>query len=81
VLFATALTTWQMWGFLVLNYLILLLTLGLGWPWVTHRTLRLIAGQLWIYGAPDGAAIRQPSDRGPSFWGEGLLDMFDVSGV
>ena len=55
VLFATAVTTRQMWGFLVLNYLIVLLTLGIGWPWVMHRTLRLIAGQLWVYGAPDGA--------------------------
>ena len=80
VLFATALSTRQMWGFLVLNYLIVLLTLGLGWPVVMHRTLRLIAGELWLYGAPDGTAIRQPSDRGPRF-GEGLLDMFDVSGV
>jgi uncharacterized membrane protein YjgN (DUF898 family) len=80
VLFATALSTRHMWGFMVVNYLILLLTLGLGWPWVTHRTLRLIADQLWIYGAPDGAAIRQPADRGPNY-GEGLLDMFDVSGV
>jgi uncharacterized membrane protein YjgN (DUF898 family) len=79
VLFATALTTGHMWGFLVLNYLIVLLTLGLGWPWVIHRTLRLIANELWIYGAPDGAAIGQPADRGPNF-GEGLLDMFDVVG-
>ena len=53
-----------MWGFLVLNYLIVVLTLGLGWPWVMHRTLKLIAAQLWIYGAPDGAAIRQPADHG-----------------
>ena len=80
VLFATALSTRHLWGFMVVNYLILLLTLGLGWPWVTHRTLRLIADQLWIYGAPEGAAIRQPADRGPKY-GEGLLDMFDVSGV
>ncbi len=80
VLFATAITTRQMWGFMVLNYLIVVLTLGLGWPWVMHRTLRLIAGELWLYGAPDGAAIRQPADRGPRY-GEGLLDMFDVSGV
>jgi uncharacterized membrane protein YjgN (DUF898 family) len=79
VLFASAVTTRQMWGFLVLNYLIVLLTLGLGWPWVMHRTLRLIADQLWIYGVPDGAAIRQPLDRGPRF-GEGLLEMFDVTG-
>lgn len=80
VLFASGITTRQMWGFMVLNYLILLLTLGLGWPWVTHRTLRLIASQLWLYGTPDGGSIRQPADRGPGF-GEGLLDMFDVGAV
>ncbi len=80
VLFATAITTRQMWGFLVLNYLIVVLTLGLGWPWVMHRTLRLIAGELWIYGAPDGTSVRQRTDGGPGY-GEGLLDMFDVSGV
>ena len=80
VLFASALSTRQMWGFLVLNYLIVMLTLGLGWPWVAHRSAKLIAGQLWLYGAPDGASIRQPAERPPRF-GEGLLDMFDVSGV
>ena len=80
VLFATAIGTRHMWSFMVVNYLIVVMTLGLGWPWVMHRTLRLISEQLWIYGAPDGAAIRQPSDRGPKY-GEGLLDMFDVSGV
>ncbi len=80
VLFATAISTRQMWGFLVLNYLIVVLTLGLGWPWVLHRTLKLIARELWLYGAPDGANVRQPTDRGPRY-GEGLLDMFDVSGV
>ncbi len=80
VLFATALTTRQMWGFMVLNYLIVLLTLGLGWPWVMHRTLRLIASELWIYGAPEGASIGQPAGRGPGY-GEGLLDRFDVGAV
>ncbi len=80
VLFATALTTRQMWGFLVLNYLIVMLTLGLGWPWVIHRMLRLIAGELWLYGEPEGAAIGQPPERPPRF-GEGLLDMFDVSSI
>jgi uncharacterized membrane protein YjgN (DUF898 family) len=80
MLFATAITTRQMWGFLVVNYLIILLTLGIGWPWVMHRTLRLICSQLWLYGAPHGASIGQPTDRGPHY-GEGLLDMFDVSGV
>ena len=80
VLFTTGISTRQMWGYLVLNYLIVLLSFGLGWPWVMHRTLRLIANELWLYGAPDGSAIGQPPDKGPRF-GEGLLDMFDVSGV
>ena len=80
VLFATAISTRQMWGFLVLNYLIVMVTLGLGWPWVLHRTLKLVAGELWVYGAPDGASIVQSADRGPGY-GEGLLDMFDVTGI
>lgn len=79
VLFASAISTWQMWGFLVLNYLIVVVTLGLGWPWVMHRTLRLICRELWIYGEPDGAMIGQPPQGAPRF-GEGLLDMFDVTG-
>src|SRR5262249_48995342 len=80
VLFATSITTRHMWGFLVLNYLIVVGTLGLGWPWVVHRTLRLVSSQLWLYGAPDGSAIGQPVGKGPRF-GEGLLDMFDVTGI
>lgn len=80
VLFATSISTRQMWGFLVLNYLIVILSLGLGWPWVIHRTLKLIASELWIYGAPEGARIEQSQARVPRF-GEGLLDMFDVSGI
>ena len=80
VFFTTGITTRQMWGYLVLNYLIVLLSFGLGWPWAMHRTLRLIAHELWFYGVPDGHAIGQPPDRGPRF-GEGLIDMFDVSGI
>ena len=79
VVFASAISTRQMWGFMVLNYLIVVATLGLGWPWVMHRTLRLIARELWIYGAPEGTQIGQPPDRVPRF-GEGLLDVFDVTG-
>ena len=79
VLFASSISTRQMWGFMVLNYLIVVVTLGLGWPWVIHRTLKLIASELWIYGAPDGASIGQSLELGPRY-GEGLLDMFDVTG-
>lgn len=78
--FVSGVTTWQMWGFLVLNYLILLFTLGLGGPWVMHRTARLISQQLWIYGEIDPAAVAQALG-GDAGVGEGLLDVFDVGGV
>ncbi|MGE0424566.1 MAG: YjgN family protein [Reyranellaceae bacterium] len=78
--FVTGVTTRQIWGFLVLNYLILLFTLGLGGPWVMHRTARLIARQLWIYGEIDPAAVAQALG-GATGVGEGLLDVFDVGGV
>ena len=66
VLFASAISTRQMWGFMVLNYLIVVLTLGLGWPWVMHRTLRLIARELWIYGAPQGGYDRPAAAARPA---------------
>ena len=81
MLFATAISTRQMWGFLVLNYLIVVLTLGLGWPWVMHRTLRLIAARaldLRRARRRHRSASRPIAARA---YGEGLLDMFDVSGV
>ena len=75
--FVTGVTTGQMWGFLVLNWIILLFTLGFGWPWVLHRTARLVADQLWIYGEIDAAAVAQALGHGPAV-GEGLLDLFDT---
>ncbi len=78
--FVTGVTTRQIWGFLVLNYVILIFTLGLGGPWVMHRTARLVSQQLWIYGEIDPAAVAQALG-GDTGVGEGLLDVFDVGGV
>ena len=80
MLFVTGVSTRQMWGYLVLNYLIILLTLGLGFPWVLHRTMRLITDQLWIYGAPDARQIQRTSADG-SATGEGLLDLLSPGAV
>ncbi len=80
VQFATGVTTRQMWGFIALNWIILIFTLGIGGPWVMHRTAKLIASQVWIYGEIDALAVAQALGGGPSV-GEGLLDMFDAGGV
>ncbi|HEX2843370.1 YjgN family protein [Hyphomicrobium sp.] len=75
--FVSGVTTGQMWGFIVLNWIILVFTFGIGWPWVLHRTARLIADQLWIYGEVDALAVAQALGQGPAI-GEGLLDLFDT---
>ncbi len=75
--FVTGVTTGQMWGFIVVNWIILMFSLGFGWPWVLHRTARLITSQLWIYGEVDAAAVAQALEHGPTV-GEGLLDIFDT---
>ena len=45
-----------------------------------HRTAKLIADQVWIYGEVDALAVAQALGGDPSV-GEGLLDMFDAGGV
>ena len=81
VLFATAITTRQMWGFLVLNYLIVAADprhrLAVGHAPHAAADRRASSGST---ARPTAPRSRQPPDRGPRF-GEGLLDMFDVSGV
>ncbi|QQS13622.1 MAG: DUF898 family protein [Rhodospirillales bacterium] len=77
VYFGTGVTTWQMWGFIVFNWVILLFTLGFGWPWVLHRSAKLVASQFWIYGRIDTGAVAQAMAQGPAM-GEGLLDLFDT---
>jgi hypothetical protein len=67
-----------MWGFLVLNYLIVVLTLGsAGVGDASH--LRLIGA-----GAVDLRHARRHHHRAAQLraprFGEGLLDMFDVTG-
>jgi uncharacterized membrane protein YjgN (DUF898 family) len=75
--FVTGVTTGQMWGFLVVNWIIMVFTLGFGLPWVLHRTARLICDQLWIYGEVDAQLVAQALGQGPAV-GEGLLDIFDT---
>jgi len=80
MLFVTGVGTRQMWGYLVLNYLIILCTLGMGFPWVLHRTMRLITDQLWVYGTPDARQIRGQTDDSMAT-GEGLLDLLAPGAV
>ena len=62
----------------VANVLILILTLGQGWPFVQQRTYRYVIDRLRLVGAIDVERIRQSMLTIPTR-GEGLADAFDVA--
>jgi uncharacterized membrane protein YjgN (DUF898 family) len=59
------------------NVLILILTLGQGWPFVQQRRFRYLVDRLELEGTVDVERIRQSSLPIPTR-GEGLADAFDV---
>lgn len=64
----------------VANILILIFTLGIGWPYINHRTVRFVVDRLSLDGLIDVDRIAQsqaPIDKR----GEGLADAFDVGGL
>jgi uncharacterized membrane protein YjgN (DUF898 family) len=64
----------------IVNALIIILTLGIGWPYVNQRTVRFVIDRLSLEGAIDIDRIAQSSialDKR----GEGLADAFDVGGL
>lgn len=62
------------------NVLILILTLGIGWPYVNQRLVKFVVERISLDGLIDVDRIRQsqvPLDKR----GEGLADAFDVGGL
>jgi uncharacterized membrane protein YjgN (DUF898 family) len=64
----------------VSNFLSLLFTLGLAYPWVVVRTARTLAGTLRLEGALDVASIQQSAHLAPRT-GEGLADALDLGAI
>lgn len=62
----------------VANLLILIFTLGIGWPFIQQRVYRYVIDRLSLEGAIDLERIAQ-SARAIPRRGEGLADAFDVS--
>ena len=59
------------------NFLILLATLGLGYPIVIQRNVRFFTGNLLASSTPDPATLRQ-SDRPVPTLGEGMFQQLDA---
>ena len=62
------------------NLLLLLVTLGLGWPWVTSRNVQFTFRHVSLEGALDVATIQQEAQIA-SATGEGLASFFDFLDV
>ncbi|MGE0153431.1 MAG: YjgN family protein [Reyranellaceae bacterium] len=75
--FAGVVRTWPMFGYIVVNLLILLLTLGLGFPWVLHRVMNFIVANVRVEGEIDAETVRQSQLAAPST-GEGLFELLDT---
>lgn len=69
--------TWPMVGYVVVNLLILLLTVGLGFPWVLHRVMQFIVANVEVEGQVDAETVRQ-SQLAPPSTGEGLFELLDT---
>ena len=64
----------------IVNFLIVIFTLGFGLPVAQMRLWRYLLSRLEADGEIDIAAIRQNADKGPKS-GEGLADAFDIGNV
>ncbi len=62
-------------GFMIVNFLLVVFTQYIAYPWVQLRILRFVAGILEIRGEPDFARISQNTALQPRF-GEGLGEAF-----
>lgn len=63
---------------IIVNFLIIILTLGLGTPWAIVRAFEFITGNVIIEGALDADAIRQTEENYTDATGEDLADIIDI---
>lgn len=68
-------------GLLVVNLLILIFTLGIGYPWVLTRTLKFILSKIEIIGNVDTDQLVQTEQEYNDATGEDMSDMLDLGFV
>ncbi len=73
-------TTGSIIGLTVVNLLILIFTLGIGWPYINRRIVRYVVERLHLDGKIEIDRISQSKVPLPTR-GEGLFDAFDVGGL
>ena len=78
--FSSTITGRGLLGLLLGNALILLFTLGLGFPVALQRNMRFLARNLWVSGALDLPALGQGTGQEPRM-AEGLFQVLDGGGA
>lgn len=68
-----------LWGLLIVNVLLIIVTLGLAAPWVQVRTLRYIAQHIWIEGEFNANTLEQTEEAYKDATGEDLADYLDIN--
>jgi len=74
--FSSQVSAWSYISLWLGNILIVLLTLGIGFPIAVHRSIRFFVDRVTIHGELDVDRLQQSSLDRPKF-GEGLLEAFD----
>lgn len=74
--FGSSITAGRLLGMMLGNLAIVVVTLGLGWPIVLHRVVRLAADTLQVSGQLDPQTLAQ-NDQTPPRTGEGMLNLLD----
>lgn len=77
VRFETRIKGKEMFALLIPNFLLLLFTLGLAYPYVVLRTARYVARHLEVVGDIEMARIRQTEVSAP-WYGEGIMEFLGV---
>jgi len=78
--FASTLSGWRLLKLILGNLLIAIGTLGLGYPVILHRSLRVMADTLMVSGTIDPDTLQQNTDAAPRT-GEGMLNLLDHGGA
>jgi uncharacterized membrane protein YjgN (DUF898 family) len=73
-------TAWQFAGLAATNFLLFVVTLGIGLPWVLARTLRFLGEHVVVVGELDYDAILQSQEQADTL-GEGMVEALDIGGL
>ena len=68
-------------GLMIVNFLLMIFTLGIGYPWIVTRTLKFIFSKIEVVGNIDTDQLVQTEAAYTDATGEDMSDMLDIGFV